>query len=129
MLKWLQKLPLLLNNVRLLHSEDASHNCVHTSRLGTLPGELGKYSSVLVLHAWPDVRTVVRTVTVVVVVAIVLVVVVALAIVLVTVLPVFVVVIALMVVVVVVATVVVVSSMVNEIASATALVFSHAVLT
>ena len=53
MLKWLQKLS-LLNNVRLLHSEDASHNCVHTSRLGTLPGELGKYFSVLRLHAWPE---------------------------------------------------------------------------
>ena len=91
---------------------------MHTSRLGTLPGELGKYSSVLVLHAWPDVRTVVRTVTVVVVVAIVLVVVVALAIVL----PVF-------VVVVVVATVVVVSGWANEIQSADGLVFVHAVLT
>ena len=35
----------------LLHSEDSSHNWVHTSRLGTFPGEFAKYSSFLRSHA------------------------------------------------------------------------------
>ena len=42
-----------------MHSEDSSHNCVHTSRLGTLPGEFVKYVSVLRLQASPDICVVV----------------------------------------------------------------------
>ena len=86
---------------------------MHTLRLGTMPGELIKYFSVLGLHTWPDVRFVVRlpkdvAVTIVVVVGVIVVVI---------------------VMVVVVVVVVVVSGLVNEIASATVLVFVHAVLT
>ena len=97
---------------------------MHTSRLGTLPGELIKYFSVLGLHTWPGIRFVVRppkesAVTIVVVGVIVVVIVMVVG--------VIVVVIVMGVVVVVV--VVVVSGLVNEIASATVLVFVHAVLT
>ena len=50
---------MLLYNVTLLHSEDSSHNCVHTSRLGTIPGEFVKYVWVLRLQASPDICVVV----------------------------------------------------------------------
>ena len=93
---------------------------MHTSILGTLPGEFCKYSSLSKSHDLPDslrVPVVVAAVVVVRVVATGVVVVVVVAVVVVVVL------------MVVVVTVVVVSSMVNEIASATPLVFSHAVLT
>ena len=89
-----------------------------------MPGELIKYFSVLGLHTWPGVRFVVRppkdlAVTIVVVVGVIVVVVVVVVGVIVVVI----------VMVVVVVVVVVVSGLVNEIASATVLVFVHAVLT
>ena len=92
----------------LLHWEDWSHNSVHTSRLGTLPGELVKYTSLLKSHCLSDSCS---ALVVVVVVVVVMVVVVA------------------AVVVVVVDVVVVISGLVNEIALAAALVFVHAVPT
>ena len=47
--KWLQSLP--DDKVTLMHWEDSSHSCLHTARLGTLPGELSKYVSVSTLQA------------------------------------------------------------------------------
>mgnify|MGYP003338218819 CR=1 FL=1 len=83
---------------------------MHTSRLGTLPGELVKYTSLLKSHCLSDSCS---ALVVVVVVVVVMVVVVA----------------AVVVVVVVVDVVVVISGLVNEIALAAALVFVHAVAT
>ena len=34
-----------------MHSADSSHNCVHTDRLGTRPGELVKYPLLCTTHA------------------------------------------------------------------------------
>ena len=61
-LKWLHQ-PLLYN-VTLIHSEDSLHNWVHTSKLGTIPGEFVKYVSLLRSHVWPDILTVVVVVAV-----------------------------------------------------------------
>ena len=84
---------------------------MHTSRLGTLPGEFCKYFSVSRLHDWPDIRTVVRVTTVV---ALLLAAVAVAAVVL---------------AVVVLATVLVASGLVNDTAPAARLVLVHAVLT
>ena len=50
-----------------MHSADSSHNCVHTDRLGTKPGELVKYPLVCVTHARFGAEAVVLGVVVVVV--------------------------------------------------------------
>ena len=56
-----------------MHSADSSHNCVHTDRLGTKPGELVKYPLVCATHARSVAEAVVAGGVVVVVVVVIVV--------------------------------------------------------
>ena len=56
-----------------MHSADSSHNCVHTDRLGTKPGELAKYPLVCATHARFGAEAVVAGGVVVVVVVVIVV--------------------------------------------------------